>query len=100
MSKDVSNIDQTSAPPISSTPSTASRHLNNNSQKTAKRKAKPTSDPVAPKKPMKFAWSPEAAAVLSKYMKEFKTQCEYNATNFEADRASLYTEVRRCMVID
>ena len=35
-----------------------------------------------------------------KYVKEFKTQCEYNAIDFEADLASLYTEVRRCMAID
>ena len=71
-----------------------------NSQKTAKRKAKPTSDLVAPKKPKKFAWSPEVAEVLLKYVKEFKTQCEYKAIDFEADLASLYTEVRRCMAID
>ena len=59
---------------------------------TAKRKAKPTSDPVAPKKPKKFVWLPEAAEVLLMYATEFKTQCEYKATDYEADLASLYTE--------
>ena len=38
--------------------------------------------------------------MLLKYVKEFKTQCEYNATDFEADLASLYTEGHRCMAID
>ena len=65
VSTDVPNVDEASAPPISSTPST-SRRPNKNSQKTAKRKAKPTSDPVAPKKTKKFSWSPEVAEVLSK----------------------------------
>ena len=32
-------------------------------------------------------------------MKEFKTQCECNATGFEADLGGLYTEVRRSMTI-
>ena len=99
VSADVPITDHASAPAISSTPST-SRRPNNNSQKTAKRKAKPTSDLVAPKKPKKFALSPEVAEVLLKYVKEFKTQCEYKAIDFEADLASLYTEVRRCMAID
>ena len=54
VSADVPITDHASAPAISSTPST-SRRPNNNSQKTAKRKAKPTSDLVAQKKPKKFA---------------------------------------------
>ena len=48
VSADVPITDHAAAPAISSTPST-SRRPNNNSQKTAKRKAKPTSDLVAPK---------------------------------------------------
>ena len=48
VSADVPITDHASAPAISSTPLTSWRP-NNNSQKTAKRKAKPTSDLVAPK---------------------------------------------------
>ena len=99
MSTDVPNADEASAPLISSTPST-NRRPNKNSQKTAKRKANPKSDPVTPKKPKKFSWSPEVAEVLLKYVKEFKTQWECNATGFEADLARLYTEVHRFTAID
>eukprot|EP00794_Sanderia_malayensis_P002883 gene2883-3335_t len=97
---DVPNEGQGSATVISSKTSTS--QLPNNSQKTAKRKfrPKPTSDPVPPRKPRKFAWSPEAAEVLLKYVREFKTQCEYNAIDIEADLASLYKEVHLCMAID
>ena len=38
--------------------------------------------------------------MLLKYVTEFKTQCEYNAVDFEADLAKLYTEMRRCMAIE
>lgn len=38
--------------------------------------------------------------MLLKYVKQIKTLCEYNAIDFEADLASMYTEVRRCMAID
>ena len=83
VSTDVPNVDRASAPTISST----RRRPNNNSHRTAKRKAKPTSDPVPPKRPKKFAWSPGAAEVLLKYVKEFQTRvkCEYNVTDFEDD---------------
>ena len=69
-------------------------------QKITKRKAGSSSDPTQQKKTKKFGWSPEAIEVLLKYVKEFKTQCEYNAIDFEADLARLYSEMRRCMAID
>ena len=31
------------------------------------------------------------------YIKEYKTQCEFNGIDFEADLQSMYTEVRHCM---
>ena len=49
VSTDVQNVDEASVLLTSSTPST-SRHPDNNSQKTGKRKAMPASDTVASKK--------------------------------------------------
>ena len=72
----------------------------NDSQQITKRKAGPSGDLTLQKKAKKFGWTPEAVEVLLKYVKEFKTQCEYNAIDFEADLAKLYTEMRRCMAIE
>ena len=70
---------------------------------TSKGKRKPPG-PVqsesATKKTKRWAWTPEAVEVLLKYIKEYKTRCEFNGVDFEADLASMYTEVRRCMAID
>ena len=48
----------------------------------------------------KWAWTPEAVEVLLKYIKEYKTKCEFNGVNFEADLSGMYTEVRRCLAVD
>jgi len=87
--------------PSSNTSTTCRRTTSTsvNKKTNSKRKAK-KSDEVVPKKAKKFAWSSEAAEVLLKYVKEFKTQCEYKGIDFEVDLAILYTEVRRCMGID
>ena len=65
--------------------------------KKDKRKAGDRSDSSA-KKAKKWAWTPEAVELLLKYTKEYKTKCEFNGINFEADLATMYTEVRRCQV--
>ena len=41
----------------------------------------------------------EAVEILLKYIKEFKTKCEFNGVDFEADLylSTMYTEIRRCM---
>ena len=52
------------------------------------------------KKAKKWAWTPEAVEVLLKYIKEYKTKCEFNGVDFEADLSGMYTEVRRCLAVD
>ena len=42
---------------------------------------------------------PEMVEVLLKYINEYKTRWEFNGVDFEADLASMYTEVRRCTAI-
>ena len=31
---------------------------------------------------------------------EFKTKCEFNGVDFEADLSTMYAEMRRCIVVD
>lgn len=38
--------------------------------------------------------------ILLKYLKEFKTKCEFNGVDFEADVSTIYAEIRRCMAMD
>ena len=38
--------------------------------------------------------------ILLKYIKEFKTKCEFNFVDFEADVSIMYTEIRRCKAMD
>ena len=64
-----------------------------------KRKATNAPEPSA-KKAKKWAWTPEAVELLLKYIKEYKSKCEFNGVNFEADLSSMYTEVRRCLAVD
>ena len=63
-----------------------------------KRSSSPASlgDPP-PKKVKKWTWTPELVEILLGYIKEYKTQCEFNGLDFEADLQSMYTEVRQCM---
>ena len=42
---------------------------------------------------------PEAVEVLLKYIKKYKTKCEFNCVDFEADLSGMYTEVRRCLAV-
>ena len=34
---------------------------------------------------------------MLQFVREYKSKCEFNGVNFEADLQSLYTEIRRCM---
>ena len=38
--------------------------------------------------------------ILLKYIKEFRTKCEFNGVEFEADLSKIHTEIRRCMAVD
>ena len=38
--------------------------------------------------------------VHKRYIKDYKTKCELNGIGFEADLASMCTEIRRCMAVD
>ena len=64
-----------------------------------KRKASFASESTT-KRPKKWSWTSEAVEILLKYIKEFKTKCEFNGVDFEADLSTLYAEIRRCMAVD
>ena len=38
--------------------------------------------------------------ILLKYIKEFKTKCEFNDVDLDVDLATTYTEIRQCMAVD
>jgi len=38
--------------------------------------------------------------ILQKYVKEFKTKCEFNGADFEADLSIMCSEIRPCMAAD
>lgn len=42
----------------------------------------------------------ERVELLLRYLKDFKTKCDFNGVDFEADLASMYTEIRRCLAVD
>jgi len=52
------------------------------------------------KKAKKWAPTPDAIEILLKYIKEYKTKCEFNGVNFKADLSGMYTEVRWCSAVD
>lgn len=41
----------------------------------------------------------ERVGLLLRYLKDFKTKCDFNGIYFEADLASMYTEIRRCLAV-
>ena len=63
-----------------------------------KRKASFASESTT-KKPNKWSWTSEAVGILLKCIKEFKTECEFNSVDFEADLSTMYAEIRRCMAV-
>ena len=71
---------------------------NNNNKSRGKRKA-PERAVSACKKAKKWAWTPEAAEMFLNYIKEYKTKCDFNGVDFEADLTAMYTEARRCMAV-
>ena len=54
----------------------------------------------ATKRPKKWSWTSEAVEILLKYIKEFKTKCEFYGVNFEVNISIMDTEIRRCMAVD
>ena len=38
--------------------------------------------------------------ILLKYIKEFKTKCEVNDVDFEADLSTMYAKIRGCMAVN
>ena len=55
---------------------------------------------LATKKPKNWSWTSEAVEIPLKYIKEFKSKCECNDVDFEADLSTMYAEIRRCMAVD
>lgn len=49
------------------------------------------------KKKTKWVWSDDKVEEMLKFLREYKSTCDFQGVDFEADLQSLYTEVRRCM---
>ena len=64
---------------------------------TITRKRKAANNQGKDKRPKKLSWTPEKAEDLLKYVLDYKSHCDFKGIDFEADLASMYTEVRTCM---
>lgn len=62
-----------------------------------KRKASFASEPATKK--LKWSWTSEAVETPLKYTKEFKTKCDFNAMDFEADQSTMCAQIRRWMLV-
>ena len=65
---------------------------------TTTRKCKATNNQGKNKRPKKFSWTPKIAEDSLKYVQDYKSTCDFKGIDFKADLASMYTEVRTCMV--
>ena len=77
--------------PVAACASKSNKRKSSNSRSNGEKTAK---------KAKKWSWSAELVEMLLKYVKEYKTQCEFNGVDFEADQQSMYTEIRKCMAAD
>ena len=48
-------------------------------------------------KKTKWVWSVEKVEEMLKFLREYRSTCDFHGVDFEADLQALYTEVRRCM---
>ena len=74
-------------------------HVKKSKKSQGKRKASFASKSTT-KKPKKWSWTLEAVEILLKYIKEFKTKCDFNRVDFAANLSTIYAEMRRCMAVD
>lgn len=99
-----------SASPLVFRPSSRSSNESNetterdsNNLQSGRKKRKVSSDSelsqkkVKEKKKTKWGWSDEHIEAMLKFVREYKSSCDFKGIDFEADLQSLYTEVRRCM---
>ena len=75
---------------------------NNDSQSGGKkRKVSSDSDLIQKKgkekKKTKWVWSDDKVEEMLKFVREYKSTCDFQGIDFEADLQSLYTEVRQCL---
>ena len=59
-----------------------------------------TTSKKSKKCPKNKSWTSEQVELVLRYIKDYKTKCDFNGIDFEADLASMYTEIRRCMAVD
>ena len=81
----------------SSEPTQSNEIPSSSSSSSKKRKQGPTTKTSTSKKPKKFSWTADKAKDLLKYVREYKSACEFRGVDFETDLACMYTEARRCM---
>ena len=64
-------------------------------------KRKGSDEPKAAKKAKKNkTWTADQVETLLNYLKDYKTKCDFNGVDFEADLTSMYREIHRCMAVD
>ena len=74
----------------------------NNDLQSGRKKQKMSSDSELTqkkhkeKKKTKWVWSDDKVEGMLKFVREYKSTCDFQGIDFEADLQSLYTEVRRC----
>lgn len=59
-----------------------------------------TTSSTTSKKSKKQGLTFEQVELVLRYIKDYKTKCDFSGIDFEADLASVYTEIRRCMAVD
>lgn len=67
------------------------------SNEASTKKRKKMQKQAVSKKVKKFAWTDDKVEDLLKYINDYKTNCDFKGIDFEADLASLYAAVRKCM---
>ena len=50
--------------------------------------------------PKNKVWTFEQVELVLRYIKDYKTKCDFSGIDLQADLASMYTEIRRCMAVD
>ena len=62
-------------------------------RKASENKEQSTAPSKTMKNPKNKAWRADQVELLLRYVKDFKTKCDFNGIDFEADLASMYTEI-------
>ena len=70
------------------------------SKKGKKRKAPSSANTKSKPADKRFQWNAELVELLLRLTKEYKTKCDFNGIDFEADGQQMYTDIRRSLERD